>query len=584
MGLLPDSGKKVPKTLDRRRLAATLVQTYGRHGKPLVRAKYLHIKNVLKEKIRNGEYGPGELLPSVRELSRTFRTTSATVGKAVRELALDKLVLPRPRVGIIVNAADARPQDAPQDVLGGRLIRRPSIVAHIPESRPSKRAVWEEIVARFNERERSFRVKPVFGGPGQGEADVVIDYPHGLYPKWWEGRFLDIGEYVRADYGSELPDFFPSAREEMRCGEGIVAWPVSFCFYAVLVNNAFFRKHRLESVREEAGTDLLDVLRRLFAALRKGKKTTAFDFVLPCLPALLMAYGFKLDLTKPDAGISERNAVGFLGLVEELVRLGVDVGMDDGGRLSAAAHAGARTLGRSTRDRTGARTLGRSTRDRTGARIGEPDLIAQFLAQRSPFMIAFTGMFGDILPTLGVGPTSGASAPGHLSERDLSCRPFLFGSHGEVFGVTQLGAISSSGLRPELCWRFLKYVAGEEAQGTMASSQTDLPVLRSAFGRACRTKSERKLYEETYELACSAVPFHRATEPLRQRFMSEVLGPEIAVFLESGPVCVRRTGREEKGERKAPERRAQRGVERIRELAVEFQKRHCDFTGRRIAP
>lgn len=56
----------------------------------------------LRERIRNGEWLPGEQLPSVRELAEEYQVSRATTARAVRTLADEGLVTIVPNWGTFV--------------------------------------------------------------------------------------------------------------------------------------------------------------------------------------------------------------------------------------------------------------------------------------------------------------------------------------------------------------------------------------------------------------------------------------------------------------------------------------------------
>lgn len=63
---------------------------------------YVQIENLVQFAIASGHYGPGDTLPSVRELSETLGINPNTVTKSYRDLELMKLVRSRRGVGVMV--------------------------------------------------------------------------------------------------------------------------------------------------------------------------------------------------------------------------------------------------------------------------------------------------------------------------------------------------------------------------------------------------------------------------------------------------------------------------------------------------
>lgn len=74
---------------------------------------YVQIENLVQFAIASGHYGPGDTLPSVRELSETLGINPNTVTKSYRDLELMKLVRSRRGVGVMVS--DAAPAICERD-------------------------------------------------------------------------------------------------------------------------------------------------------------------------------------------------------------------------------------------------------------------------------------------------------------------------------------------------------------------------------------------------------------------------------------------------------------------------------------
>lgn len=77
---------------------------------------YAQIAAAIREQIVSGQLGPGDRIPSVRELTVTWGVAHATAAKAVRTLAAEGLVVPRQSVAGTVVAGDAQTYSAPQFV------------------------------------------------------------------------------------------------------------------------------------------------------------------------------------------------------------------------------------------------------------------------------------------------------------------------------------------------------------------------------------------------------------------------------------------------------------------------------------
>jgi DNA-binding GntR family transcriptional regulator len=60
------------------------------------------VADALRERIRSGEWLPGEQLPSVRELAEQYSVSRATTARAVRTLADEDLVTIVPNWGTFI--------------------------------------------------------------------------------------------------------------------------------------------------------------------------------------------------------------------------------------------------------------------------------------------------------------------------------------------------------------------------------------------------------------------------------------------------------------------------------------------------
>ncbi len=72
---------------------------------------YLHIADTLRKKIRKGDYGPGVMLPSQKELSTVFKTTVMTVRQALSLLEKEGLVSMVHGLGTFVASGDMKGRD-----------------------------------------------------------------------------------------------------------------------------------------------------------------------------------------------------------------------------------------------------------------------------------------------------------------------------------------------------------------------------------------------------------------------------------------------------------------------------------------
>src|SRR6218665_331292 len=70
---------------------------------------YQQIKGLILQSLQQGQWKPGEGIPSETELAARFRVSQGTVRKAIAEVAAETLVMRRPGKGTFV-AAHAPPQ------------------------------------------------------------------------------------------------------------------------------------------------------------------------------------------------------------------------------------------------------------------------------------------------------------------------------------------------------------------------------------------------------------------------------------------------------------------------------------------
>lgn len=90
---------------------------------------YLRIAAELRRRIEDGELGPGDPLPSTRQIVRDFGVAMATATKALAALQNDGLARPVPGVGTIVGLADPPSPAPPRRRRGTTPLSRGLIVA-----------------------------------------------------------------------------------------------------------------------------------------------------------------------------------------------------------------------------------------------------------------------------------------------------------------------------------------------------------------------------------------------------------------------------------------------------------------------
>lgn len=83
--------------------SATLPENGGAaQATPAFSPLYQQIKNLILQSLQNGEWKPGDLIPSELELAGRYRVSQGTVRKAIDELAADNLLVRRQGKGTFV--------------------------------------------------------------------------------------------------------------------------------------------------------------------------------------------------------------------------------------------------------------------------------------------------------------------------------------------------------------------------------------------------------------------------------------------------------------------------------------------------
>ena len=80
----------------------TSIQEAGPGGTPAFSPLYQQIKVLILQSLQDGEWKPGDGIPSERELAARFRVSQGTVRKAIDELAAENLVVRRQGKGTFV--------------------------------------------------------------------------------------------------------------------------------------------------------------------------------------------------------------------------------------------------------------------------------------------------------------------------------------------------------------------------------------------------------------------------------------------------------------------------------------------------
>lgn len=154
-------------------------------GNSLIESKnsplYRQIATILKKEIRT-QYNPNDPLPSQRELAQRFKTSSVTVGNALRELANEGMVTRTERMGTFVTEN----QNLSQGLVGLLMSFKDALYTG---------KLLEPIHTSLHEA----RLRPVFYG---GNAD----YEQELEALGEIGRFREVGAIVYSVFLNRLVD------------------------------------------------------------------------------------------------------------------------------------------------------------------------------------------------------------------------------------------------------------------------------------------------------------------------------------------------------------------------------------------
>ena len=125
--------------------------------------KYKRIAESLRQRIRNGKYNEGELLPTTKMLAVEFDTTPVTIDRAIKLLVMEDLVTRTPGVGTtVLSQSPTRSSAAPR--LIGALLQAQT------ESR-----FWERLIEGVNDILRPEGFSILIGYHNQ-ELEVALDH------------------------------------------------------------------------------------------------------------------------------------------------------------------------------------------------------------------------------------------------------------------------------------------------------------------------------------------------------------------------------------------------------------------------
>lgn len=94
--------RPMPAALPSTAAAAALAATDAADAAPAFSPLYQQIKGLILQSLQQGEWKPGEAIPSEMDLAARFRVSQGTVRKAIDELAAENLVMRRQGKGTFV--------------------------------------------------------------------------------------------------------------------------------------------------------------------------------------------------------------------------------------------------------------------------------------------------------------------------------------------------------------------------------------------------------------------------------------------------------------------------------------------------
>ncbi|TSE23355.1 Mannosyl-D-glycerate transport/metabolism system repressor MngR [Tepidimonas sediminis] len=169
-------------------------------GAPAFSPLYQQIKALLLQSLQQGEWKPGDAIPSEQELAARFRVSQGTVRKAIDELAADNLLVRRQGKGTFV-ATHAeqqvqyrflrlhpdhgdRDQEGPatREILGCRRMRASAEVAAALQLRPGDAVVQVSRVLSFQGVPTILEDLWLPGGPFRGlTLETLTTHPGPMY-------------------------------------------------------------------------------------------------------------------------------------------------------------------------------------------------------------------------------------------------------------------------------------------------------------------------------------------------------------------------------------------------------------------
>ena len=166
---------------------------------------YQQIKQLILQSLENGEWKPGDTIPSELELAARYRVSQGTVRKAIDELAADNLLVRRQGKGTFV-ATHAeqqvqyrflrlqpdngeRPTPGERQVIDVRRMRAPADVARALGLRASEPVLQVRRVLSFDAKPTILEEVWLPGGPFKGLTQEVLSAHQGAMYALFETRY-----------------------------------------------------------------------------------------------------------------------------------------------------------------------------------------------------------------------------------------------------------------------------------------------------------------------------------------------------------------------------------------------------------
>jgi GntR family transcriptional regulator len=165
---------------------------------------YLQIKNLILQSLQNGEWKPGDAIPSEQELTLRFRVSQGTVRKAIDELASENLLVRRQGKGTFVATHAERhiqyrflrlQPDAGQEgpsqrsIIECRRLRATAEIARLLGLRSADPVIFVRRVLAFNNRPTILEDIWLPGTPFKGLTQETLSADRGAMYALFESQF-----------------------------------------------------------------------------------------------------------------------------------------------------------------------------------------------------------------------------------------------------------------------------------------------------------------------------------------------------------------------------------------------------------